>query len=248
MKCIVVANWKIGPAAVREARALLAATKKAAGRAGMKVIVAPSLLHLHELSRLSRGTRLLFAAQNAHYADGAHTGEVSLAQLKDARVTYVIVGHAERRAMGETNEDTRKKVGAIIRARMTPILCVGEVKRAGTGEHFSFIRDELQAGFADVPQEHVKRVIVAYEPVWAIGAERALTPRGMHEMAIFIRKMLVDLKGESAMRVKILYGGSVDETNAADMLRQGDVDGLLVGRASTDAESFAKLMIAVTHA
>jgi triosephosphate isomerase len=249
MKALVVANWKIGPLTLKLAKKLLVDTKKAAERVGMPVIVAPSMFYLRELSALSRGTRIRFAAQNAHYTDsGAHTGEVSLKQLKDARVSYVLVGHAERRAMGETNDDTRKKVGAALLARMTPILCVGEEKRSGSGEHFSFIREQLQVGCADVPQEKLKQVIVAYEPVWAIGADKPLSPRGMHEMAIFIRKTLVDLKGESAMAVKILYGGSVDETSAPHMLRMGDVDGLLVGRASTSADSFAKLLETVKEA
>lgn len=248
MRCIVVANWKIGPPTFKEARALLDATKKAIGRSGVSVIVAPSMLYLRELSSLSHSRRIRFAAQNAHYEEGAHTGEVSLRQLKDARVTHILVGHAERRASGETNDDTRKKTAAVIRARMTPVLCVGEVKRAGTGEHFAFVRGQLQAGFADVPQEKVRSVIVAYEPVWAIGADRPLSPRGMHEMAIFIRKTLVELKGEAGMSVNILYGGSVDAGNVSEMLRWGDVDGLLVGRASTDAEELSKLLVAIKGA
>jgi triosephosphate isomerase len=249
MKAIVIANWKMEPVAFKEARKLLEGTKKVAEKSGVPVIVAPPAIFLRELSAASRGKRVGFAAQNAHYErGGAHTGDISLAQLKEARVSHVIIGHAERRAAGETNDDTRKKVAATLEARMTPVLCVGELKRAGTGEHFPYVREQLQAGFADVPQEKVKQVVVVYEPLWAIGTDKPVSPRAVHEMAIFIRKTIVDAKGDVGMSVKILYGGSVTEVTAADMLRLGDVEGLLVGRASLEPERFGLLLAAVKSA
>lgn len=250
MKSIVVANWKMNPATSKEAKKLFEATRKAVESAkNVSVIVAPPAIFLRELSSAYKGKRLSFAAQNAHYeAGGAFTGEVSMSEVRDAKCSSVIIGHAERRTMGESNEDTRRKVVAALAARLTPILCVGERTRSQSGEHFEFVREQLVAGFADVLAAKIPKVLIAYEPVWAIGAERPMNARDMHEMAIFIRKTVVDRYGQSGMNLKILYGGSVDETNAKDMMQNGDVNGLLVGRTSIDATKLGALLQAVDSA
>lgn len=250
MKALVVANWKMNPASWRDAKRLFEATRKSAERTkGVALVVAPPAIFLRDLTALYKGKKIVFAAQNAHFGDGgSFTGELSLAQLRDAKAQQVIIGHAERRALGETNDDVRKKVAAALARKMTPYLCVGETKRDASGEHFTRVREQLRAGLADVPSIRVSRVIIAYEPVWAIGAEQAMDARSMQEMAIFIRKMVVEQHGEPGMNIKILYGGSVDETNAADMLAQGGVNGLLVGRASTDPAKFAALLDAASGA
>ena len=131
---------------------------------------------------------------------------------------------------------------------MTPILCVGETSRDVSGEHFNLIKEQLRIALTDVPPAKVSQVIIAYEPVWAIGATRAMEPRDMHEMSIFIRKSVVELHGKEGMNMKILYGGSIDETNAVGMLRDGDVGGFLIGRASIEAEKFALLVHALSEA
>ncbi len=243
MKSIVVANWKMNPATMREAKLLFEATRKAAERAkSVSVIIAAPAVYLRELRSRYKGRRVSFAAQNAHFEKaGSFTGEISMSQVRDTHAGFVIIGHAERRAMGETNADTRKKVAAALACQLTPILCVGETTRSGKGEHFIYVADQLREGFNDVLPAKVARVIVAYEPVWAIGASKPMSAGEMHEMAIFIRKTL-QAKGLNAMSVRILYGGSIDETNAVDMRRNGDVNGLLVGRASTDAKKFATLI------
>lgn len=230
---LIVANWKMNPATLREAKKLLQATRTAAERATrVRVIVAPPSIFLRELAS-TRSTRIAFAAQNAHFErEGAYTGEISMLQAKDARASFVLVGHAERRAAGETNEDTRKKISAALAVGLTPILCVGESKREQGGEHFEVIRSQLKSGFADVPDAKFSKVLVAYEPVWAIGAEKPMHSRDVHEMSIFIRKTLIDARGDVGHAVKILYGGSVDETNAKRMCAEGGVAGLLLGRAS----------------
>jgi triosephosphate isomerase len=152
------------------------------------VIVAPPAIYLRGLSGAYKGKRIAFAAQNASSeAGGAFTGEISLAQIRDAKATHVIVGHAERRAMGETNEDIKKKVAAVVGAGMTAVLCVGETARSSDGEHFDYVRGQLANGLADVPAGKLGRVIIAYEPVWAIGAQKPMGANDMHEMAIFIR-------------------------------------------------------------
>jgi triosephosphate isomerase (TIM) len=250
MKSLLIANWKMNPATFKEAKKLLETTKKAADSAkNVTIVVAPPALYLRELRASYRGKKLSFAAQNAHAeATGSFTGETSMAQAKESGAAYVIVGHAERRAMGETNDDTRTKVAAAVASSLSPVLCVGEIARTQDGEHFSMIKEQLKAGFADVLVAKVPRVTIAYEPVWAIGASTAMSPRDMHEMAIFIRKTIVGLYGEKGMAVKILYGGSIDDTNAVAMLHDGDVVGLLVGRASADPEKLAALVKAIKNA
>lgn len=239
----------MNPATFREAKLLFDATKKAAEKSkSTQIIVAPPAVFLRNLAIGYRG-RIAFAIQHGFQESvGAHTGEISFAQASDARATYALIGHAERRAMGETNEHTRLKVSAALKSEITPILCVGEVTRDSTGQHFAFIREQLRSGLADVTPSLVKRVIIAYEPVWAIGATKPMTPRDMHEMAIFIRKAIVEFFGEGGMETKILYGGSIDEISAPAMLREGDVRGLLVGRASAEAAKITKLLAVVETA
>ena len=220
------------------------ATKKVAEKCpAISLIVAPPALYLRDLASGYRGKRISFAIQNAHAeASGAYTGEISLAQARDAGASYVLVGHSERRAMGETDEDTQKKVSAALKAKMTPILCVGESLRAQGGEHFNIVAEQLRVGLRDVPPEKITKVILAYEPVWAIGGETTMSPRDMHTMAIFIRKTIVGIYGDVGHKVKILYGASVGEKNASAMVREAHVHGFIVGHVSTDAERFAALL------
>lgn len=244
---MVVANWKMNPPTFREAKTLFDATRKSLDSAkNVSLIVVPPAVYLRELAASYKGAKIMFGIQNAFYEkSGAHTGEISLLQAKDAKVRYVIIGHSERRAFGESNDDTRKKVAATLAVRMSPIVCVGEMVRSQNGEHFNFVRDQLRAAFLDVPKGAVGRVTVAYEPVWAIGHEKGMPPHDMHEMAIFIRKTLVEQHGEKAMNVKILYGGSVNEMSAPAMMRDGDVQGLLIGHVSVDIERFHTLLLSL---
>ena len=246
-KTIVVANWKMNPSTWREARRLFEATKKVAEKAKHSfVIVAPPVIFLRELSGTYRGSRLVFAVQNAHFkANGAHTGEISLAQAKDARAAYAIIGHAERRASGETNDDAGRKVASALALKMIPILCVGESARTESGEQFNVVREQLRAGLADVPASALGRVLLVYEPLWTIGTPTTMNPSEMHQMTIFMRKCAVETHGESGRALKILYGGGVDGKSAGAMLIEGDVRGFLVGRASVSASEFAKLLQAI---
>ena len=244
MKSIIVANWKMKPSSFREAKKLFDATKKAAEKCpNISLIIAPPALYLHELASSYRGKRISFAIQNAHAeASGAYTGEISLAQARDAGASYALVGHSERRAIGETNDDTRKKVSVSLTAGMTPILCIGESSRVSSGEHFSIIAGQLLAGIKDVQPAKISKVVIAYEPVWAIGGETTMSPRDMHTMAIFIRKTIVDVYGGIGHKVRILYGAAVGEKNATAMMREANVRGFIVGHVSTDAERFTALI------
>ncbi|HVU75728.1 MAG TPA: triose-phosphate isomerase [Candidatus Paceibacterota bacterium] len=247
MKSIIVANWKMNPQTYRDAKKLFDATRKISERQNnISLIVAPPALYLRELAAGYKGRKISFAGQSAHFeAAGSYTGELSMAQLRDAKATHVLIGHAERRAMGETDAEVRLKVTAALQAKLTPIVCIGEKSRNNSGEHFTFVASQLLEALADVPAAKLASILIAYEPVWAIGAERPMDARSMHEMAIFIRKKLVERFGVQAMKIKILYGGSIDQDNAADMLLHGDVNGLLIGRASTEAVKFTLLLEAV---
>jgi len=239
----------MNPPTWREAKQLLEATKKAANGVKADIIVAPPSIFLRELRASYKGRQLSFAVQNVHTEKmGPHTGEISAQQAADSGASYAIVGHSERRTAGETNDDTRRKMMMVVAAGMVPILCVGELTRTQNADHLRFIKEQLQAGLADVSAAKLSKVLIAYEPLWAVGGSEAIEPRQMHEMAIFIRKTLVESHGEMAHKVRILYGGSIDAGNAAGMLEGGDVVGLLVGRASVDAMQFSSLLRAIQQA
>jgi triosephosphate isomerase len=183
-------------------------------------------------------------AQNCHWEDaGAFTGEVSPAMLAKLDVTYVIVGHSERREMfGETDEIVNRKVHAVFRHGMTPIMCVGETleeREAGTTE--DKVTGQVRAGLAGLSPEQVGSMVIAYEPIWAIGTGRTATPEQAQAMHRFVRERIVVRLGEGARAVRLLYGGSVKADNAADLFAQPDVDGGLVGGASLDADAFAAI-------
>ncbi len=249
MKSIVVANWKMNPPTFREAKVLFEAAKKAAQASpSVSLIIAPPAIYLRELFMSYKGKRISFAVQNVHSeTGGAQTGEISAAQARDAGAVYVLVGHSERRAMGETNDDTRKKVSAVLSLKMTPILCIGEISRLNSGEHFGIIAEQLLEGIEDVPPAKISKVIVAYEPVWAIGGETTMSPRDMHTMEIFIRKTIVGVYGDVGHKVRILYGAAVGEKNAAAMMREAQVRGFIVGHVSTNAERFSLLLKAIQN-
>ena len=246
MKVLVVANWKMNPGTAREAKQLFDATKKSAEKSKATLVVAPPAIFLRELSSSYRGKKIAFASQDAAAATGgAQTGKISLTQAKDARATFALVGHSETRAAGKSDDDTREEVAAALQLRMTPILCVGELSRNSSGDHFLRVREQLTIGLADVPVGKLTKVLIAYEPVWAIGGEETMSPRDMHEMAIFIRKVVVDHFSPAGHAMKILYGGSANEKNTLPMLKDGDVDGLLVGHVSIDKERFAALLATI---
>lgn len=212
------------------------------------VIVAPPAIYLRDIGTARRG-KVGLAAQNVHFEQsGSYTGETSALQVKDAKASYALVGHAERRATGETDDDVRKKVAAILSLEMTPILCIGEQVRDDEGSHFTLVREQLTTALRDVAVQKIAKIIIAYEPVWAIGAPEPMRAHDMHEMSIYIRKALVETYGEAGHKPMILYGGAVDGTNVGPMLEHGGVKGFLVGRASVDAKRLAELLRAIKDA
>ncbi len=240
---LIVANWKMYPKTVAEAKAIFSGIKKGASRAKhTRVVVCPPHLFVGGLVAAAGKARIAIGGQNAFFDDeGAKTGETSPAALKNIGATYAIVGHSERRALGETDEVIAAKACAAVRNKLSVILCVGEHNRDEHGAYFAEVSAQLRASLAGFPKTEAKRLVVAYEPIWAIGAKakRAATPPDFCEMSILIRRYLTELFGKKvAFTIPILYGGSVDDRNALPFLVEGGADGLLVGRVSLDVGKF----------
>ncbi len=245
---LIIGNWKMYPRTFLEAKRIFMEEKKVARRLSKtKAVICPPHLYVASLAAQSLGVKLLaIGAQNSFSEDeGARTGETSPVQIASTGATYVILGHSERRALGESDAIVAAKAIQATRSKLTVVLCVGEKGRDANGSYFSEVRTQLRASLAGFPKSDAKRLVVAYEPIWAIGtkAVRAATPEDFHEMSILIRRQLVEEFGQTiGFRVPILYGGSVDEKNALGFLREGGADGLLVGRASLDPARFGEIL------
>ncbi|MFT5849464.1 MAG: triosephosphate isomerase [Patiriisocius sp.] len=243
---LVVGNWKMNPATLGDARKLFLATRKALGRKKLitQVAVAPPFPFLSEMERLSPSQRIGLSAQDVFFESiGAHTGEVSLPMLKSVGVTSVIVGHSERRAAGETDAEIYKDIQAIFKSAVTAIVCVGELARDAHGNYFGIVEAQLRSALRDIPKSKLSQLVIAYEPVWAIGTGKHATAEDVHEMKLFIQKIIADQFGRPAIKkVRVLYGGSVKEGNAQELFEEGKVDGFLIGGASLRPTEFGNII------
>ena len=214
----------------------------------VEIVVCPPFTGLKPMATLIELDRLEIGlgAQNVHWeTEGAFTGEISPRMLADLRCDYVIIGHSERREMfGETDETVNKKVKAVLAAGMTPILCVGETLATREAEETeSYVREQVRAGLEGVSAEDVAKLVIAYEPIWAIGSGRTPTPEGANDVARSIRATVGALFGPpAALSCRILYGGSVKPENASMFMVEPDIDGALVGGAALDARGFADIV------
>lgn len=227
----------MNPDTLAGAKMLLEKTKKSAARArNVGVIVAPSLVHLAPLAYKHRGKSVAFAAQGIHHeSSGSYTGNVSAVQVKDAGATYAIIGHAERRAEGWSNADIHRKVIAALDAQLTVILCVGEKERDIEGLYIHTVREQIASALSGVPEKQMKRIIIAYEPVWAIGKTEAPKANDIHQMVLLVRKCIADTYDiKLAESVRVLYGGSVEADDAESVLAVPGLNGALIGHASLD--------------
>ena len=245
MKKIIIGNWKMNPRTLKEAEKLFSAVAKSiSALKKTEVVICPPTLYIEKLNKISK--KIMLGAQDAFYGDvGAFTGEVSGEMLYNVGARYVILGHSERRELGENNNDINKKIKASLAAGLRPILCVGESVRDPDHGYFNFVKTQLEECLAGVNQKLFSKIIIAYEPVWAISStpnRKDATPADSEEMVIFIRKILSLKFGKEAATVKIIYGGSVNEKDAKDFLQNGGVDGLLAGRASLDAKKFMEII------
>jgi triosephosphate isomerase len=241
----VVGNWKMAPASFREARTLFEAlaTQMKGGKSETRVVVCPPFLYLQPFSALiPKGAAFSLGAQDVHYeASGAATGEVAAEQLRDLGIGTVIVGHSERRALGETDAVIAKKTQAVITNGMTAVVCVGELEREGDW-HAELIQ-QTEAAMSLLGEADMERLVIAYEPVWAIGAGDADTPENALTSVLLIRKVVQKRFGDViARRIPVLYGGSVNAKNVHGFAQVEGISGALPGRASRDAAQFLEIV------
>ena len=249
-RLLVVGNWKMNPSSAEKAKEIFRGIKSTAkDLKNIKLVICPPFVYLSDLEKISDGNVILGAQDMFWEKDGAFTGEISPAMLKKAGEGYVILGHSERRALGETDEMVSKKVLSAVKTGLRPILCVGEKDRDAHGNYLHFLRNQIINSLGKIPKRFLNNIIIAYEPVWAIGKSEAeaMKPTDIHEMTIFIRKVLVEIYGSKTnINTLILYGGSVSHNNAADIIKNGEVQGLLVGRESLNPKKFGELLKTVS--
>lgn len=245
-KPLIAGNWKMH-GTIQEATALvdslLAKTESFSDR---EILIAPPYPVLSPIAVRLVGSAFLLAAQDLHWEDkGAFTGEVSGPMLRGAGCSHVIIGHSERRQLfGETDDSVALKLRAALRNGLVPIVCVGEtLAEREASQTLAVIERQVRSGLAQTPPADLRTLVIAYEPVWAIGTGKVATPLQAQEVHHTIRAALQELCGDSvAAATRILYGGSVKPDNVDDIMRQPDVDGALVGGASLEADSFARII------
>jgi triosephosphate isomerase (TIM) len=243
---IIVGNWKMHKTTAEAVTLVKALKESIASIQAIDIGVAPPFTALMAVAEALRGSAIFVAAQNLHWeAQGAYTGEISASMLTEVGCTRVIIGHSERRQyFAETDATVNRKLKAALDARLEPILCIGETLEQREGNAtFGVLEQQLRQGLSDITAEGMQRLVLAYEPIWAIGTGKTASPAQAQEVHAFIRGLLGDLYGKAlADEVRIQYGGSVNAGNVQTLLTQPDVDGALVGGASLEASAFAQIV------
>ncbi|MFH2137153.1 MAG: triose-phosphate isomerase [Candidatus Omnitrophota bacterium] len=241
-KTIIAGNWKMNKTITESLDLVRELSMELKDIRDVDVVVFPVFTALYSVSHEIEGSNIKLGAQNLFWEEkGAFTGEVSPAMIKDANCEYVIIGHSERRSIfKETNEFVNKKLKAALKAGLLPIVCVGErLEERQKNQTFDVIRDHITGAFEGLSADDLKNVIIAYEPVWAIGTGQVATPEQAQEVHVFIRKLIEDNFGAQAAAAMIIqYGGSVTPDNIKALISQPDIDGALVGGAALKAGSF----------
>lgn len=242
---MIAGNWKMNNTPAEGAK-LVQDIKAAADAATCDVVVCTPFVCLPSALEAAKGSRVQVAAQNMHYEDkGAFTGEISSVMLKDMGVTHVVLGHSERREyFAESDHTVNLKTKKALMENIVPIVCVGEsLEQRETGIAFDWIRMQVKLALLGIAKEDVKRVVIAYEPIWAIGTGKTATDEQANEVCGVIRGVLKELYGaDVAEEMRILYGGSMNAKNAQGLLAQSDIDGGLIGGASLKAEDFSTII------
>jgi triosephosphate isomerase len=244
---LIAANWKLNKTNAEAEAFLDAFLPEAGGRPDVEVVICPAFTALRTVVERTAATGVIAAAQNMHEkASGAFTGEVSAPMLQELGVGGVVLGHSERRQLFcETDAALQLKVPAALEAGFLPILCVGETEEEReAGETERKLRHQVQTDLAGVDDARLAELVIAYEPIWAIGTGNTATPDQAQDAIAFVRALLADRSAAAAERIRVLYGGSVNPGNAAELLGQADIDGALVGGASLDAGEFAAIVAA----
>jgi triosephosphate isomerase (TIM) len=245
-KKLVVANWKMNPGSLKEAEVLAKSIAMVAKKLPtVDTVICPPFPFLGILKNI-KSKKIHLGVQNiASEPLGAHTGEVAASMLASFKVSYVIIGHSERRAMGETNQIVNAKITQALRAKMIPIVCVGETVRDAHGLYLGFLKGQLHESLHGITKAQMKNIIIAYEPIWAISSNhgRRATPEEFTEVSIFIRKTLSDMYDvKCAHSTIVLYGGSVGSDDVRSFIIEGGADGVLVGHASLSAKKFTDIL------
>lgn len=242
---LIVANWKAYVEELAKAKKLFALAKRLASGTSVSIVLAPPAPLLGALAARNKSS-VAFAAQDVSLTTGgAHTSEVTAQVYAAVGATYAIIGHSERRAAGDTDAIVALKLAHALAHGLTPILCVGEHERDGEGRYLAMVREELTLAIEPLLPKERAKVIVAYEPIWAIGktANAAIGPNDLAEMVLYIRKVLSELlPGKSSSHSLVLYGGSVESDNIRSLAASSSVDGFLVGHASVDPHTFSLLV------
>ena len=245
-KPIIAGNWKLNNTITEAVQLVEGLKRELSDVTEVEIVVCPVATAIATVRDVTIDTNIGLGAQNLYFEDsGAFTGEVSAPLIKDAGATYVIIGHSERRQyFGETNESVNKKIRAALKHDLTPIVCVGEVlEDRESGKTFDVIQKQCEESLAGLTNEEVLKIVIAYEPVWAIGTGKTATPDQAQEVHKFIRDLLAkQFNGEVAAALRIQYGGSVKPENAAELMAKEDIDGALVGGASLKVEPFVGII------
>lgn len=245
-KIIIAGNWKLNKTSLEAIELVNALKRELVDISAVDMVVCPPFTALLDVKEALLESNIALGAQNVFWEDsGAFTGEISAPMLKAIEVQYVIIGHSERRQFfGETNETVNKRIKAALKHKLIPIVCVGEnLQERESNKTFDVIRNHVEGSLAGLSQDEIKKLVIAYEPVWAIGTGKTATAEQAQEVHKYIRVLLEKMAGrETAQSVRIQYGGSVKPENTAELMGQEDIDGALVGGASLKADSFAAIV------
>ena len=244
-KILIAGNWKMNKTATEAVELAKPIIEAIGNQNDIDVLMCPPFTSISAVSELIGNSTVRVGAQNmSDKVSGAYTGEISAAMLRDLQVSYVILGHSERRSYyGETDAFINRKVLACLENNLKPVLCVGEtLEEREAGKVEEVIKTQLVGGLANVPADKAESVVIAYEPVWAIGTGKTATPEQAQEVHAFIRKELIGLLGQVGNAIRILYGGSMKPANADELLAKPDIDGGLIGGAALVAKDFLALI------
>lgn len=243
-KPIIAGNWKMHKT-IAEALEFVNDVKDRVNNDSVEAVICAPFTLLKDLKEATKGTNIKIGAQNMHFEEkGAFTGEISPLMLKELDMDYVVIGHSERRQyFNETNETVNKKVLKALEVGIDPILCVGEtLEEREAGNTKDVCKVQVEKALENVSKEDLAKVVIAYEPVWAIGTGKTATSEDANDVIAYIREVVANLYKELANEVRIQYGGSVKPSNVAEIMNQSDIDGALVGGASLEANDYVKLV------
>ncbi|NLY46126.1 MAG: triose-phosphate isomerase [Tissierella sp.] len=241
---IIAGNWKMNNT-MEEGLKLVADIKSQDLNKNVEAVLCVPFTDIKSVKEAIKGTNIKVGAQNMHWEEsGAYTGEISPIMLKELEVDYVILGHSERRQyFNETDETVNKKMKSALAHNIKPIICVGEtLEERESSKEKEVVKNQIIKGFQDIDEKHVEDIVIAYEPIWAIGTGKTASADDANDMIAFIREIIGQLYGDLKDVIRIQYGGSVKPENVAELMNKSDIDGALVGGASLKADDFVKLI------